>query len=231
MKNEKPAPLSISEIIESSERRVQGIGEEFRKGFEFIKNYPRSVSFFGSARTNENEEDYRKARQLASRIIKDLHYAVLTGGGPGIMEAANRGAYETGGNSAGLTIELPQEQVSNKYLTDELSFHHFFSRKVCLSFAAEAYVFFPGGFGTLDEFGEIITLVQTNKIPRVPIILVGRSYWKNLEHFFRESMLSRHLIDEEDLALFTITDDEDEIIEIIKNSPVRFSIEYKKTDL
>jgi uncharacterized protein (TIGR00730 family) len=179
------------------------------------------VTFFGSARTDENDSNYRKARSLANRIVKELNYAILTGGGPGIMEAGNRGAHEAGGKSAGLTIELPHEQLSNKYLTDEIRFHYFFSRKVCLSFAAEAYVFFPGGFGTLDEFSEILTLVQTGKIERVPIILVGRAYWKNLEHFFKESMIQNKMIEEDDLSLFTITDDEDEIIDIIKNAPIR----------
>ncbi len=228
MKNEKRKPLTLKEISESAEKRVLLISEEFKNGFEFVKNYPRSVTFFGSARTKETDEYYQRAYSLAKRISSELRYSVLTGGGPGIMEAGNRGAYEMGGNSAGLTIQLPHEQVSNPYITDEVSFHYFFSRKVCLSFSAEAYIFFPGGFGTLDEFSEILTLVQTGKIPKAPIILVGRAYWKALDHFFREHMLQHGMIDEEDLSIYTITDNEEEILEIIKNAPIRFGLEYDK---
>lgn len=227
-KDENKIPLTLLEISESAKKRVALIGQEFTTGFEFVKNYPRSVTFFGSARTKPNDLYYEKAKTLAMRIVGELHYSIVTGGGPGIMEAANRGAFETGGNSLGLTIELPHEQVTNQYLTDEIGFHYFFSRKVCLSFSAEAYVFFPGGFGTLDEFTEILTLVQTRKIPKAPIILFGSEYWKPLEHFFKENLLKERLIDEEDLHLYTITDSESEALEIIKNAPVRFGLAYNE---
>ena len=220
-------PLTLTEISEATQKRLALISEEFRRGFEFINNYPRSVTFFGSSRALESDPSYQKALRLASRVVTELHYSVVTGGGPGIMEAANRGAFEAGGNSLGLTISLPKEQHDNKYLTDKEGFYYFFSRKVCLSFSAEAFLFFPGGFGTLDEFTEILTLVQTNKIPPVPLIMVGESFWQEpLEKIFRENLLKNHMIEEQDLSLYTITDDEDEILRMIKEAPVRFGVKY-----
>lgn len=224
MENHKP--LTLSEISEAAQKRVTLISKEFANGFEFVKNYPRSVTFFGSARTKEGDLFYEKARGLAGRIVKELHYSVITGGGPGIMEAANRGAFEAGGNSLGLTIELPHEQRTNQYLTDKEDFHYFFSRKVCLSFSAEAYVFFPGGFGTLDEFLEILTLVQTNKIPKAPIILVGVSFWSLLEQFFKNVLMENKMVDPEEISLYTLTDNEDEMLKLIKDAPIRMGIEY-----
>lgn len=224
--NNDTKPITLFEISEAAKKRVTFISKEFTNGFEFVRNYPRSVTFFGSARTKEDNPYYKKARTLAAQIVKKLHYSVTTGGGPGIMEAANRGAFEAGGNSLGLTIELPHEQLTNKYLTDKEGFHYFFSRKVCLSFSAEAYIFFPGGFGTLDEFLEILTLVQTGKIPRAPMILVGSDFWLPLEKFFREILLENNSIEAEDLSLYTITDDDDEILKIIKQAPIRLGLKY-----
>jgi len=225
-RQDQDRPVTLLEISEAAQKRVTFIAKEFTNGFEFIKNYPRSVTFFGSARIKEDEIYYKKARDLAGQIVSELHYSVTTGGGPGIMEAANRGAFESGGNSLGLTIELPHEQADNKYLTDKEDFHYFFSRKVCLSFSAEAYIFFPGGFGTLDEFLEILTLVQTNKIPKAPIILVGVSFWSPLEQFFKDVLLENRTIAEKDLSLYTITDDENEILKIIKQAPIRLGLKY-----
>jgi len=227
MNNDKP--LTLFEISEAAEKRITLISKEFRNGFEFIKNYPRSVTFFGSARAKEDEHYYIKARGLAKRIIEELHYSVITGGGPGIMEAANRGAFEAGGNSLGLTIDLSHEQPTNQYLTDKEDFHYFFSRKVCLSFSAEAYIFFPGGFGTLDEFLEILTLVQTNKIPKAPIILVGIPFWGPLEQFFKEILIENKMIGAEEISLYTITENEDEIIKIIKEAPIRLGLRYDES--
>jgi len=225
---DKNKPITLLEISEASKKRVALISKEFTNGFEFVKNYPRSVTFFGSARMNEDEHYYKKARALSSRIVKELHYSVMTGGGPGIMEAANRGAFEASGNSLGLTIDLPHEQLDNQYLTDKVDFHYFFSRKVCLSFSAEAYVYFPGGFGTLDEFLEILTLIQTNKIPKAPIILVGTEFWNAVENLFRETLIKNKTIYEEDLSLYTITDDEDQIMEIIKAAPIRLGLKFNE---
>lgn len=222
----KIKPVTLLEINEASEKRIAFITKEFTDGFEFIKNYPRSVTFFGSARAKEDDPYYIKAKDLAGRIVKELRYSITTGGGPGIMEAANRGAFEAGGNSLGLTIELPKEQTDNKYLTDKEDFHYFFSRKVCLSFSAEAYIFFPGGFGTLDEFLEILTLIQTNKIPKAPIILVGVAFWSTLDEFFKNTIIKEGKAELKDLSNYIITDDENEILKIIKDAPIRIGLKY-----
>src|SRR3989344_555225 len=221
-------PMTLAEISEAAKRRVTLISKEFSEGFEFVKNYPKSVTFFGSARTKEGDEYYEKARDLAKRIVDETHYSVLTGGGPGVMEAANRGAFEAGGNSLGLTIDLPKEANHHQYFTNKINFHYFFSRKVCLSFSAETYIFFPGGFGTLDEFTEIITLTHTKRIPKVPIVLVGEEHWKPLDQFFKNTLIKNGMIDKQDTSIYTITDDEDEILEIIKKAPIRMGVAYNE---
>ncbi len=203
-------------------RREKVTGEEFDKGYNLIKKYPRSVSILGSARFKEDHPYYQKARDIAYKIVKETGYAVVTGGGPGIMEAANRGAYEAGGTSIGFTIKLPVEQSTNKYVTDFVEFEYFFSRKTLLFFAAETYIYFPGGFGTLDELLEVLTLIQTKKITKTPVILVGKDFWTPFLKLFREKLdVETHTINPEDMDLFKIVDDEDEIIEIIKNAPYR----------
>ena len=207
---------------DENEARLCIINEEFRQAFDFIANFPRSVSIFGSARFTEENEYYQKARSLAKRVVTELDYAVVTGGGPGIMEAGNRGAKEAGGASVGLAIQLPHEQVTNPYVTHELSFYYFFSRKVTLSYAAEAYVFFPGGFGTMDELFELLTLVQTGKISPIPVILYGAEFWEPMMRFIVEKMRDEQAtIDPHDLNLLTITDDEDLIIDLIRVAPLR----------
>jgi uncharacterized protein (TIGR00730 family) len=229
-KNRKPsagAPLSFAELDHDVEQRANKVEQEFQQGLQFIKQFEKSVTFFGSARTDENDIDYKAARHLAAHISKQLGYAIVTGGGPGIMEAANRGAHDAGGHSVGLTIRLPYEQETNPYLTHHLDFYYFFSRKVTLTFAAEAYVYFPGGFGTMDEFFEILTLVQTGKIAPVPLILVGKKYWAGLDSFIKKQLEKNEKIDDTDRQLYTITDDEDEILEIIKRAPIRSGHEAK----
>jgi uncharacterized protein (TIGR00730 family) len=215
-------PLTLERIERTEAERLLLIDREFKQGFDYINSIEKSVTFFGSARFDEHHHNYKKARHLAERISQELGYTIVTGGGPGIMEAANRGAYETGGTSVGFTIELPHEQVRNPYLTSYLDFYYFFSRKVLMSFAAEAYVFFPGGFGTLDEFFEIITLVQTKKIQDVPVILVGNDFWGKLDTFIKEELSDKlQTIDDIDRSLYTITEDEDQILEIIKGAQIR----------
>lgn len=207
--------------------RLAEINSEFSKGFEFLKSYPKSVTFFGAHQANSGDPDYEDASKLAGRIVKELDYSVITGGSSGIMEAANKGAFEADGQSLGLHIDLPTEQVANKYTTAGVNFHYFFVRKVCLAFAAEAYIFYPGGYGTLDEFFEIITLVQTGKISKAPIICVGSEFWNKLKGFIEAEILGQNKIQSEDLDLFTITDSHDEVLEIVKNAPVRISVPFR----
>jgi hypothetical protein len=213
-------------LEKTNTERVAAIKKEFEDGFKFLEAHSRSITVFGSSRFKEDNFYYQHARTLGERIIKDLNYAVLTGGGPGIMEAANRGAYEANGSSLGLTIDLPEyKQPVNRYMTDHIHFYYFFSRKVCLSFSATAFVFYPGGFGTLDECIEILTLVQTKKIGRVPVIMVGKDYWQEFDSLFDNLLVNRYkTIDEKDRDLYTITDDHDEIVNIVRNAPVNENI-------
>ncbi|MES2214326.1 MAG: TIGR00730 family Rossman fold protein [Patescibacteria group bacterium] len=222
--------LTRKEMQKVAAERVSEISKEFTDGFKFLEDYPKSVTFFGSTQFTEDNTYYEMARSLGARIVRDLGYSVITGGGPGIMEAANRGATEASGTSLGLTIKLPHEQIVNKYISKAINSYYFFVRKVILSFSAEAFIFFPGGYGTLDEFFEIITLVQTKKVVGVPIICVGSDYWKSLERFMQESLISRGTISAEDLTLFTITDNEDEIIDLIKKVPIRNSLPFSLKD-
>ncbi len=201
-------------------RRTSRIAAEFENGLEFIKQYDKSVTIYGSARFKQNHEVYKDARALGAKIARS-GYAVVTGGGPGIMEAGNRGAKEAGGVSIGLNIELPFEQILNPYTTASMSFYYFFSRKTTMSFASEAYIFYPGGFGTLDELFEILTLVQTKKIRKIPIFLVGSSFWNPLNVFIQQVLLEQYAaVEKKDMQLYTITDDHDYILRTILKSPV-----------
>ena len=222
--------LSKREILTATADRLSEIQKEFTEGFKFLSKHPKSVTFFGGSQVKDGSPDYEEARTLASRIAKELDYAVISGGGPGIMEAANRGAKEAGGRSLGLLIKLPHAQPTNQYITDEISFYYFFVRKVCLTFSAEAFIFFPGGFGTLDEFFEILTLVQTKKIEGVPLICVGSEYWLSVKDFIEKEIDKRGFIAEGDKNLFAIVDSHDEIIELIKNSPVRNGLLFNGHD-
>jgi uncharacterized protein (TIGR00730 family) len=217
----EPVTLSKEDMQRVTKERISEISNEFTGGFELLDQFPRSVTFFGSTETKEDNPYYSSARTLATKIVTELGYSITTGGGPGIMEAASRGAFEAGGHALGLTIKLPHPQIVNKYITNEIEFYYFFIRKVCLSFSAEAFIFYPGGFGTLDEFFEIVTLVQTKKIEGVPIICVGSDYWNGIKAVLEKELLSRGTINQEDLDLFMITDDLDEIVELIRAVPMR----------
>jgi len=213
--------LTLKEMHETSQARVHEIAKEFADGFKFLERFGRTVSFFGSARTKENEPYYQNARELGGKIARELGYSVITGGGPGIMEAANRGAKEAGGTSIGLTIRLPLGQTTNPYITSHLDFYYFFARKVCLTFASEAFIFYPGGLGTLDELSEVLTLIQSRKIEGVPVFLVGSEYWKEFDGYIKNTLLERGLVDQDDIAIYAITDDHEDIIRTIKSTPVR----------
>lgn len=187
--------------------RVFRIMSEFVEGFETMSRVPPAVSVFGSARSEPDDPYYALAEQLAGELVR-RDFAVITGGGPGIMEAANKGAAEAGGVSVGLNIYLPEEQEANPYQTVTLDFRYFFCRKVMFVKYAVAFVCFPGGFGTMDEFFESMTLIQTQKVQPFPVILIGRDFWSPLIDWLREYQLTRHgYIGKEDLALFEITDD------------------------
>lgn len=195
--------------------RLFKIMAEFVEGFEVLpKVYP-GVTVFGSARTKPEDPDYQRALQLGKLLVK-AGFSVITGGGPGIMEAANRGAAEAGGYSVGLNIKLPMEQEPNPYANVKLEFKYFFIRKVMLAKYSVAFVFFPGGFGTMDEMFEILTLVQTKKIRPVPIVLVDKNYWKPLYNWFIKTLLPNNKISQVDLELFKIFDEPEEIVNFIK---------------
>lgn len=217
----KKETLKVEEIEKEIDEHIKEISREFRQGFEFLKKYPKSVTFFGSARIKEDSIHYKVAMDLAKRIVEETKYAIVSGGGPGIMEASNKGAREAGGDSIGLNIILPREQKINPNLTDAIHFNYFFIRKPMLTFSAETFVFFPGGYGTFDELFGILTLIQTKKIPRVPIVLMGKDYWMPAREFIKEQMLNRHhTINKEEFDLLYITDSIDTVIKIIKKAPI-----------
>jgi len=194
--------------------RVFKIMAEFVEGFEQLSQVKPAVSIFGSARMPESSDDYKKA-QAISRLLSDAGFAIISGGGPGIMEAANRGGYEGRSASIGLNIELPKEQTPNVYQNLSLSFSHFFSRKVMFVKYAAAYVVCPGGFGTLDEMAEMLTLVQTGKTPKIPIVLMNKTFWQPLLDWFENSLHQQGMITKEDLSLFKVVDEPEQAFEEI----------------
>jgi uncharacterized protein (TIGR00730 family) len=191
------------------ERHVAAIAEEFREGFEAVDKIDRpAVTIFGSARIREGSPIYEQARELARRFA-DRGWAVVTGGGPGVMEAANRGAQEGGGLSIGFNIELPHEQRSNGHIDLLLTFRHFYARKTMFVKAAEGFVVFPGGFGTADELFEALTLIQTGKVLHFPVVLFDSDYWDELLGWVRGELLADGMISPEDVELLFVTDDLD----------------------
>lgn len=198
--------------------RVFRIMAEFVQGFELLRNHGLAATFWGSARTKPEDPYYKAAEELAAKLAKK-GFSIISGGGPGIMEASNVGAFKVGGKSIGLNIQLPFEQKLNPYTTESLNFDFFFSRKVMLTFASEVYVYFPGGFGTLDELFEIVTLIQTKKIEPIPVILYGKEYWSPLLEFFQNSLLEKYqTISVEDLDIFVMVDSVDEAMKYIEKN-------------
>ena len=191
----------------NTERAIAKIEQEFRDGFDLVSNLDRpAVTIFGSARVPETDPSYIAARVIAGRFA-ERGWAVITGGGPGVMEGANRGAQEAGGLSVGLGIELPHEQALNPYTDLSYTFQHFYARKVCFVKPAEGFVVLPGGFGTLDELFEAITLIQTHKVERDPVVLFDSNYWAGLLDWIRERLFAAGMISAEDLELYHLTDD------------------------
>lgn len=195
--------------------RVFRIMSEFVTGFELLRSYGLAATIFGSARTTPGEKYYKEAEELAAKLAKK-GFAIITGGGGGIMEAANVGAFKVGGESVGLNIQLPFEQKLNPYTTESFQFDFFFSRKVMLAYASEVYIYFPGGFGTLDELFELITLIQTKKIEKIPVVLYGRDFWEPFVALIEQKMLKEYkTVSKEDFDLFQIVDTTDEAVKYI----------------
>ncbi len=196
--------------------RVFKILAELVEGFELLRRYCRAATIFGSSRCEVGDEVYKEAEELGRRLAEE-GFAVITGGADGVMRAANKGAKEAGGESVGLNIKLATVQQPNSYTTHGQEFHYFFTRKLMLAFASEVYIFFPGGFGTLDEFFEIMTLVQTKKIKALPIILVGTKYWQPLVAWFGNTLKDHYrTIGDEDMEIYHLVDSVDEVMEVVK---------------
>jgi uncharacterized protein (TIGR00730 family) len=201
---------------------AERIAAEFLEGFEAVERIGRpAITVFGSARVHEGHPSYTAARE-AGRRLAEAGFAVVTGGGPGVMEAANRGAQEAGGVSVGFNIELPHEQGSNAYLDIGLTFHHFYVRKTMFVKAAEGFLIFPGGFGTLDELFESLTLIQTGKVLHFPVVLFDSAYWKPMLDWIKGRLLADGMISPEDLDLLGVTDSvEDAVKQILRPLPAR----------
>ncbi len=207
------AELSSVVSQRTDPERIARMSAELEMGFERMRGVARGVSIFGSARIAEDTPEYALAREVGRRL-GGAGFTVITGGGPGIMEAANRGAQEAGGRSVGLNIELEFEQEGNPYQDDALEFHYFFTRKVMFVRYANAFVVLPGGFGTLDELFEALVLIQTHKVEHFPVLLVGSTFWAGLVDWIRAQLLAKGLIGEHDLDLFRVTDDVQEIVAV-----------------
>jgi uncharacterized protein (TIGR00730 family) len=211
------SPEPEDEYKTSDSWRVFRIMGEFVDGFDNLATVTRGVSVFGSARTPEGDEYYEAARETA-RLLGEAGFEIITGGGPGVMEAANRGAFEAGAVSIGCNIELPFEQIPNPYLTKSLSFKYFFVRKTMFIKYSNAYLIFPGGFGTMDELFEALTLIQTKKIRNFPVVLFGAQYWRGLLAWLTTTMLNEKNISPEDLGLIHLTDSPSDAVEFIKRT-------------
>jgi uncharacterized protein (TIGR00730 family) len=195
--------------------RVFRIMAEFVEGFEMLSKIGPAVTIFGSSKTKREEKYYRLAEQTASLLVK-AGYGVITGGGPGIMEAANKGAKEAGGTSVGLNIIIPSQQKGNRFITTLLDFRYFFCRKVMFVKYAKAFVIIPGGFGTMDELLEAVTLIQTERIETFPVIMVGREYWDGFLNWLQEVCLDRGYISQKDMKIFTVVDTPEEVVATVE---------------
>jgi uncharacterized protein (TIGR00730 family) len=216
MKSEK---YIIDQIKPQESWRVFRVMAEFVDGIEQLSPLEPAVTIFGSARSKPGDKYYTMAEELG-RMLANEGFSVITGGGPGIMEAANKGAYEAGGQTVGLNIVLPFEQKSNPYTTIHLNFRYFFVRKVMFVKYAMSYVIFPGGFGTMDELFEALTLIQTDKLKPFPVIMIGSQYWAGLLEWIEDTMLKDGMILPEDRSIFTLVDSSKDAVEIIRNSKV-----------
>ena len=204
--------INQNKLDKEDVRRSLAYAKDLEQGLSKLRTFSQGVSIFGSARLSEKGKYCRLAEELGRKLAQNGH-TVITGGGPSIMEAANKGAYEAGGKTIGLNIQLAHEQHINPYVTDSMEFHYFYARKVMLTMASKVYVYFPGGFGTLDEFSEILILMQEGKMPKMPMFLIGKSFWKPLDRFFATKMQPIKTIAPDDRKIYRITDDIDEVVE------------------
>lgn len=205
----------ISDLAKEESWRMFRIIGELVEGFDKLSGIEPAVTIYGSARITTHDELYTQTEEIARRL-GEMGFSIITGGGPGVMEAANKGALKAGVTSVGLNIELPEEQVNNAYTTKSITFNHFFARKVMLVKYATAFIIMPGGLGTLDELTEILTLMQTHKIKPFPVILFNSEYWKGFLDWLRSVVLAREFISEEDLNLLRVCDEPDALIEIVQ---------------
>jgi uncharacterized protein (TIGR00730 family) len=221
-----PVDAETARIRRNSDSwRVLRIMGEFTWGFENLQDVAGGVSFFGSARTRSDDPFYQAAERLG-RLFAEAGVPVITGGGPGIMEAANKGAFEAGGLSIGCNIELPHEQYTNHYLTRSLDFKFFFVRKTMFVKYAMGFVVFPGGYGTLDELFEALTLIQTDKVTDFPVVLFGSAYWRGLAEWLNAELLGRGMISPGDDRLVTVTDDVEEVVRIFQECRQRMQLDF-----
>jgi uncharacterized protein (TIGR00730 family) len=234
--DEKNHLLVRQKLIDAAEGRLVTVVEEFERAFDILSKYDKTVTVFGSARLPAEHPVCRQAYAVGWELAKQ-GYAIVTGGGGGVMEAANRGAFEAGGTSIGFNIHLPMEQKLNEYTTESYRFEHFFGRKVAMTLDASAYIFAGGGFGTFDELFEVITLIQTGTVPQVPVVLLGKDFWTPLDQMIRDTLSEKyHTIEPEDRSLYIITDDIQHVTDRVNESSLErareqmFNRAYKLKD-
>lgn len=234
--DEKNHLLVRQKLIDAAEGRLVTVVEEFERAFDILSKYDKTVTVFGSARLPAEHPVCRQAYAVGWELAKQ-GYAIVTGGGGGVMEAANRGAFEAGGTSIGFNIHLPMEQKLNEYTTESYRFEHFFGRKVAMTLDASAYIFAGGGFGTFDELFEVITLIQTGTVPQVPVVLLGKDFWTPLDQMIRDTLADKyHTIEPEDRSLYIITDDIQHVTDRVNESSLErareqmFNRAYKLKD-
>lgn len=217
----------INQLAKEESWRMFRIMGEFVEGFDSLTGIEPAVSIYGSARIGPGDQMYAKAEEIARRL-GETGFSIITGGGPGVMEAANRGAMNSGTTSVGLNIELPEEQAANAFTTRSITFHHFFVRKVMLVKYASAFIIMPGGLGTLDEVTEVLTLIQTFKIKPFPVILFDSEFWSGLLDWLRRVVLERKYVSPEDFDLLTICDEPDVVIDTVQQWYIRHQIVGRK---
>jgi len=222
-----PQGYEINELAKEESWRMFRIMGELVEGFDKLSGIEPAVTIYGSARLKENDELYSQTEEIANRLGQ-LGFSIITGGGPGVMEAANKGALAAGVKSIGLNIELPEEQTVNRYTTKSITFNHFFVRKVILVKYATAFVIMPGGLGTLDEVTEVLTLIQTHKIRPFPVLLFNERYWRGFLNWLKDLVLAKEFISESDLNLLRVCDNVDEVIEAVQKWSIKHEVVGRK---